>query len=204
MVEMSVREIRVWDPFVRFGHWALVAAFAAAWLSGDEVMALHVWAGYLIALWLPLRLVWGFIGPRHARFADFVRPPAEVLAYLHDLALFRAPRRLGHSPAGGAMVLALMLCLAATAGTGLLAWGLEGNGPIAGLAAAELGLAAAGEDADDDDRESALREFLEEAHEVLADLALLFAALHVGGVALASLVHRENLPRAMLTGRKRA
>lgn len=203
MDDKSVPEIRVWDPFVRFGHWALVAAFAAAWLSADEVMVVHVWAGYLIALWLPLRFVWGFIGPRHARFADFIRPPAEVLAYLRDLALFRAPRRLGHSPAGGAMVLALMLCLAATAGTGLLAWGLEGNGPLAGLAAAAPGLAVAGEE-DDDDRKSAPAEFLEEAHELFADLTLLLAALHVGGVALGSLAHRENLPRAMLTGRKRA
>jgi len=201
MVEKSVPEVRVWDPFVRFGHWALVAAFAVAWLSGDEVMAVHVWAGYLIALWLPLRFVWGFIGPRHARFADFVRPPAEALAYLRDLALFRAPRRLGHSPAGGAMVLALMLCLAATAGTGLLVWGLEGNGPLAGLAA---GPAVAGEEGDNDDGESALGGFIEEAHELLADLTLLLAALHVGGVALASLAHRENLPRAMWTGRKRA
>src|SRR5215831_14450074 len=122
----------VWDPLVRFGHWALVAAFAVAYLSGeDEADALHVWGGYIVGAILVLRVVWGFVGPHHARFSDFVRSPIVALAYFIDLLYGRARRYVGHSPAGGAMVIALLVCLAATVATGLIAYGEEGKGPLA-------------------------------------------------------------------------
>ncbi len=182
-------EIKLWDPLIRVFHWTLVAAFTVTWLTEDELLGLHAWAGYLILALLAVRLVWGFIGPRHARFSDFLRPPREAWAYLRDLARGRARRYLGHNPAGGLMILLLLLALAATGLSGLALYGAEeGAGPLAGTMA---GLGA-------------WEEPLEELHEFLANLTLLLVVLHVAGVLVGSLVHRENLVRAMWTGRKRA
>lgn len=167
--------VRVWDPLVRLFHWTLVAAFATAWATGDELQRPHELAGYLIVALLVARLLWGFIGETHARFSDFVRRPAVVARYLVDELRGRASRYLGHNPAGGAMVIAMLLTLALTAGSGILmsAGGLAGS------------------------------EWLEEAHEFCAGLALFLVALHVAGVAWSSLLHRENLVKAMITGFKR-
>lgn len=200
-------EVRVWDPFVRVAHWLLAAGFAVAYLTGDDLETVHAWAGYLVGGIVVLRVAWGVVGPRHARFSDFVYSPAAVLAYLRDLLMLRGRRYLGHSPAGGTMVLALLLCLAGSVGTGLVLYAMEeGRGPLAGLVAAAP--AASGEDDDHEGRESRKRdggaEALEEVHEALADLGLALVLLHVAGVVLASFAHRENLPRAMVTGRKRA
>ena len=91
--------VKVWDPFVRVFHWSLVALFAIAFVTGDEIEWLHLVAGYSIAGLVALRLVWGFIGPRHARFADFVKGPRAVATFLKQSARLEAPRHLGHNPA---------------------------------------------------------------------------------------------------------
>lgn len=167
--------VRVWDPLVRVFHWSLVAAFAIAWLTGDELERLHEATGYVIMALLGVRIVWGFVGCTHARFADFVYRPSRVVGYLADTARLRAKRYLGHNPAGGAMVVSLLLALTATAGSGF----------------------AMTTDAFHD------AHWVEEVHEFLANAAILLVGLHVAGVAISSLAHRENLVRAMITGRKR-
>ena len=203
MPRASDATVRVWDPLVRIGHWVLVAAFATAYLTEGEPEWLHSWAGYLIAATVLLRVAWGFVGPRHARFSDFVTGPAAVLRYLRDLPAGRAPRHLGHSPAGGAMTLALLVMLGVTALSGMATLAAEeGRGPLAGVIATAPQAQVSGW-TDDDEREDA-GEVWEEIHETAANLTLLLIVLHLGGVALASVMHRENLPRSMLTGMKRA
>lgn len=168
--------VRVWDPLVRIGHWSLVAAVAVAWVTGDEWQAVHEAAGYVAVGVVATRILWGFVGSRHARFSDFVRGPSAVLAYAGDVFRGRERRYLGHNPAGAAMILALI-------GT-VLALGLSGW-----LATTDRFWGA---------------EWLEESHEVLANLLLVLIALHVGGVLLGSIRDGENLVRAMVTGRKRS
>lgn len=167
--------VPVWDRFVRIFHWSLVGLIAIAWLSEDGPRWLHENAGYTVAGLLAARILWGFVGSPHARFSDFVRSPAAVLGYLRDLLQGRDARFLGHNPAGGAMILALIETVAATAATGWLLTKdrFSGSGMI------------------------------EEAHETCATLILLLASAHVAGVVLESLRHRENLVSAMITGHKR-
>ena len=199
----------VWDLLVRFGHWALVAAFAVAYLSAEEEAGspdlLHVWGGYVVGAIVVVRVVWGFVGPRHARFSDFVRSPVVALAYLIDLLYGRAPRYVGHSPAGGAMVVALLLCLAATVTTGLMVYGEQGKGPLAVVmmndAAAngnEVGHRALAET-----RGERTENTIGELHGVMANITVALIVAHISGVVDASLVHKENLVLAMITGRKR-
>jgi len=107
-------QVTVWDPVIRVFHWSLAAAVILALMS-NENRNLHETVG-LIALGLILvRVLWGFLGPRHARFSSFVQPPGVILAYLRDVVRFRARRYLGHNPAGGAMII-LLLATVATAG----------------------------------------------------------------------------------------
>ncbi len=183
------KQIRVWDPLVRLFHWSLVAAFATAFIVEDDLLGVHVWAGYLVLALISVRLVWGLIGTRHARFSDFVRGPGAVLEYLRDVMRLRAPRYLGHNPAGGAMILLILIGLAATGISGLALYGAEEfAGP---LAETMRGLPPSWGDV------------LEETHEVFANLTLGLILIHVAGVLVSSLLHRENLIGAMISGNKR-
>lgn len=186
---MSQRDIKVWDPLVRFFHWSLVLAFAIAFITEDDWMNLHATAGYYITGLLTFRLVWGFIGTRHARFKDFVFAPREVMAYLASLVRGGSRHYVGHNPAGGAMIVALLVALTLTTVSGLLLYGAgEHAGPLARLFSA---------------RGSFWEDPLEEIHEFFANATLLLVGIHVAGVIFESIRHRENLVRAMWTGRKR-
>jgi len=199
----DVATLRVWDPLVRMFHWGLVAAFATAWLTADEVQPVHEFAGYTVAGLVAFRLICGFAGSRYARFAQFVKGPGATLAYLGSMLRGRERRYLGHNPAGAAMIVALMLTLSGTAFTG---WLMAEPDLVALLPALPQIVAPAWAD-DDGDEYGEGREVegaLEEIHETLANLMLMLAALHVAGVVLASVRHRENLARAMITGEKRA
>lgn len=193
--ESAGRPVRVWDPLVRVLHWSLVAAFAVAWLTADELQPVHELAGYTVAGLLAFRLVWGFVGSHYARFAQFLAGPATTLGYLGDALKCRERRYLGHNPAGALMIVAILVTLSGTAFTG---WLIEEPARTAIVAPAQ---------ADDDGgayRGDAAEGPLKDVHETLANLMLLLVALHVGGVVLASFRHHENLAGAMVTGDKRA
>jgi cytochrome b len=176
--------VYVWDLFVRLFHWTLVVGFTIAYFTEDPLIV-HVWAGYVVGALIVARVVWGLIGPRYARFSDFVYGPVATLRYVRDLILLRSPRYLGHSPGGGAMVVLLLAFLAATVLTGLLVYGGEQQaGPLAGMLSKDTG------------------EAIEEVHEVVANITLALVLAHIAAVALASFVHLENLVGAMITGYK--
>ena len=209
-------KVRVWDIAVRLAHWVLVAGFVTAYLTEgeDDVQSIHVWAGYVVAVVVLWRVLWGFVGPAHARFVNFVRGPRAALGYLVGLARGNSARYIGHNPAGGAMVLLLLGSLAVTTGTGLALYAVEeAAGPLAGVLGSTAN-AESDEDEDEQDERHAARdteagdegsgEWLEEVHELFANLSLFLVLLHIAGVVTSSIVHRENLPRAMVTGRKRA
>ena len=181
------KSITVWDPLVRVFHWSLVGAFAFAFVTGDEWTRPHAIAGYVVGALIAFRMIWGVVGTRHARFSDFVRGPRVVLAYLSRLMSGNAPRMLGHNPAGGAMIVLLLIMLVLTVLSGLA---VEAAESATGLL---TGLVPASHD---------WKEFYEEGHEVLANFTLTLVAIHVGAVLVSSWLHGENLVRAMITGRK--
>lgn len=170
------RQHRVWDPLVRVIHWALVAGVAAAWITSEAGRPLHEPIGYVIAAAVALRLIWGLIGSRYARFTQFLRGPRTTLQYGTQVLQGRARRYVGHNPLGAWMIMTLLLALAVTAGTGWLMTLDRFFG----------------------------EEWLEEVHEAAASGLLILAGLHVAGVILSSWQHGENLVRAMIDGRKRA
>ncbi|NEV62086.1 cytochrome b/b6 domain-containing protein [Thiorhodococcus minor] len=181
--------VKVWDPLVRIFHWSLAAGFTTAFVVEDNLLGVHVWAGYLVLTLIAVRVLWGVVGTPHARFKDFVRAPAEVRDYLLEVLRFRALRYLGHNPAGGAMILALLVMVSLTGLSGMALYGAqEFAGPLAALMSDVSGSTA---------------HALEDVHEVLANLTLTLVILHLGGVLFSSLAHRENLIGAMISGYKR-
>lgn len=179
------RTVKVWDPLIRIFHWSLVGFFALAWLTAEEVQSLHEWSGYAVAALVGFRLVWGVIGTRHARFTDFIYRPSTIEAYLKGLFTGRARHYVGHNPAGGLMVIALLIGLAMLTFTGMALVAIDGEGPLAATWIAGLS-----------------EHLVEEVHEFFANLMLLMVGVHVAGVLVSSLLHRENLVRAMISGRK--
>jgi cytochrome b len=172
--ESTKPEVPVWDLLVRLLHWSLVASFAIAWVTAEEVEWLHEALGYCVGGIVGLRVLWGFIGPRHARFSDFLRPPRQAMCYLRSLLRGHARRHIGHNPAGGLMIVTLLAALSVTVVTGIFA-----------------------------DDGGAFGHLLEETHEAAAYVTLGLVFTHVAGVIAGSLAHRENLVRAMISGRKR-
>ena len=150
-------------------------------------MPLHAYAGYTALALVGFRLVWGFIGTRHARFSDFVSGPTTTIHYLKDITQGKARRFIGHNPAGAAMIIALLMCVTLTAFSGMALWSVDGEGLLAGSFFASM---------NDHD--------LKEAHELFANLTVVLVAMHVVGVIISSRMHRENLVRAMITGKKPA
>ena len=172
--------VRVWDPLLRIAHWTLVASILAAWVTAElkleAAKPAHEWTGYTALAVIALRIAWGWVGPRYARFGQFLRSPARTLSYARAVITRSEPRYLGHNPLGGWMIVAL---LAASAAAGLSGW-LSVTDRFWGV------------------------EWVQELHEALANALFALAGVHVAGVAFTSLRQRENLLLSMITGRKPA
>ena len=169
-----MKATRVWDVPTRVFHWTLVVMIIIAFLTSDDDhwALLHVTAGYTIAGLLVFRVIWGFAGTRHALFSDFIKRPSEVMCYLRALVRGADHSCAGHNPAGGFSILLLLL---------------------SGLGATLSGILI-NEDVD--------WPMLEEIHEGASNLMLLLIALHILGVGISSLMHRQNLVASMITGLK--
>jgi len=182
--------VKIWDPFVRIFHWGLVATFVVAYVTEEELLSIHTLAGYVLLGLLSLRLVWGFIGTRHARFSDFTYSLSSIRTFLTDTLYLRAKRYIGHNPAGGAMIFLLMASLLLTSFTGLAIYAAaEQAGPLAGWLT---------------NSSEFTKEALEETHEFFANFTLFLVFIHIAGVLVESFIHRENLAKSMVTGHKRA
>lgn len=177
--------VPVWDLFIRIFHWSLVALFSIAYIVEDDWITLHSYAGYVISMLIILRLIWGVIGSRYARFSQFVTGPEKIKAYLRSLLSYQPQHFTGHNPAGGAMVILLLISLTLLCVSGIVTLTGEGEGPLAGYATAVW-----------------MSDWMEDLHELLANLCLGLIFVHVAGVLVSSLLHKENLIRAMITGKK--
>jgi cytochrome b len=181
--------VKVWDLPVRVFHWLLVVLVFLSWVSsevGGNAMAYHMWIGYTTLTLLLFRIVWGFVGGQHARFREFVHGPGAVVRYLRG-----SPRReggtyVGHNPAGGWSVLALLACLLVQAVTGLFTNDeISTEGPLAARVSSETS------------------DLLSTVHRYNFYVLLTLVALHVAAVLFYLLVKRQNLVWPMFTGRKR-
>ena len=166
--------ILVWDWPVRIGHWLLAGGFILAWATSESETwrLVHAYAGGAMMGVALFRGVWGLAGTRHALFSSFVRGPTAAWGYVKQLLSDQPPHSTGHNPAGG---LAIVLLLVLTVLTGLSGW----------LVYQELG-----------------GDFMEELHEGLSGTMMALVVVHLAGVGVGSLAHKENLVRPMLTGRK--
>ena len=171
-----IRRILVWDVPTRTFHWLQVLSFGFAYLTDDSerLRNYHVALGYILLGLLVFRLLWGFIGTRYARFGSFLFNPKEILAYLGSMIKGKPAHYLGHNPAGSVSVW-LLLAL--------------------GLFICVTGMLALQDDASD---------LVVDMHGMATNVMLAVIALHLIGVLMSSILHRENLVRAMLTGYKSA
>jgi cytochrome b len=167
-------KILVWDAPVRVFHWLLVLSFAGAYLTAESERwrLLHVSLGYTLGGLVAFRILWGLWGTRYARFSSFVRGPAAVARYVRSLLAGQPEHHIGHNPAGAVAIVLLLLASIAIVASG---WAIYND--VGG-------------------------KLLEELHEGAANLMLAVVAVHVAGVAVSSWLHRENLVRAMVTGKK--
>jgi cytochrome b len=183
-----MRSVSVWDFPTRAFHWTLVVAIVVSYATGGEegsLFVVHTISGYVVALLLVFRLVWGFAGSVHSRFSDFVYSRGAVTAYAKQLLRLKPPRFVGHNPLGGWMVILMLAVLVGTVATGLFSGDDDGGaGILLPLIAAPGG------------------EGLAEIHEFFGNFIIVLAVIHVLAVAVDWLLTRDNLVMAMLTGRK--
>ena len=206
---MNNQQIKVWDISIRIFHWSLLLFFFIAYISGEEEDLIHIYSGYIICGLLVYRFIWGFIGTKHARFRDFIFGPKIVAEYTRSLFTKNPKHYLGHNPLGGWMVIALLLSLTGVSWTGLELYATEGHGPLATQQINIISSALADDDDDDDqheneehDRKANGEDFWEELHEFFANFTLFLVFFHVAGIFIGTIIHKESLVKAMITGFK--
>lgn len=171
----KTRQVRVWDILVRVTHWAVAAGITANLLFTEEGSELHQYVGYTVVGLVVIRLLWGFVGTRYARFSDFFPTPARIKHHLSDLSIRRTDEHhLGHNPLAAIMMFALW---AVIIGLGISGYLMEAK--IFGS-----------------------KDILEEIHGILANSLYLLVPLHIISAIAMSYWERQNLIKSMITGNK--
>jgi len=210
----DIKSVKVWDIFVRIFHWTLVGTVIGLYLSGETFKNVHIRLGYFVTCLVLSRIIWGFIGTKHARFYDFLYRPSTIYHYLKSLIKGNPKHYIGHNPAGGLMIVVLLFSLLVTAFTGLKTLGSEGQGPLANTGNSIFRFAYADEDEDNEEEDDQTYsdghrqkkqkgEFWEDIHESMTSFMIFLVIVHVGGVIISSWIHKENLILGMITGRKK-
>jgi cytochrome b len=168
--------VLVWDVPTRVFHWLLALSFAGAFLTAESerYRDVHVMLGYTVLGLVAFRLVWGLIGTRYARFWSFAYGPRSVLTYVKSLFTGSPQHHVGHNPAGSWAIYALLALSLLAGATGFATYNDIGG------------------------------RWMEDVHEALANTLLGVVFVHIAGVLVSSLLHRENLVRSMFTGYKSA
>ncbi len=192
---------RVWDLPLRMFHWLLVLNIAASWYTaenGEEYLELgsrayayieiHFILGYLALALVAFRIIWGFVGPKHARFSNFLAGPKKFLAYAGTVLRRDARPSIGHNPLGGWMVALMLAMVGSQAFTGLFMIDNSDIYPALyhGSISSELG--------------SLFGRF----HHINFDVMLWVISLHVLAILFYAFYKRQNLVRPMITGSKSA
>jgi cytochrome b len=172
----SSHKVLIWDLPVRLIHWLLVICFFGAYITAeiDELKIIHFTLGYTVAALIVIRIAWGFIGTTHAKFSNFIRHPKAAISYLRSMIRREHPTDVGHNPAGALAIVALL-------SLGLLV-SLSGWSTLHEM----------------------VGEWAEEVHEVLANFMLVIVVVHIVAVVGGSFLQKENLVKAMITGKKTA
>jgi cytochrome b len=172
----SSHKVLIWDLPVRLIHWLLVICFFGAYITAeiDELKIIHFTLGYTLAALIVIRIAWGFIGTTHAKFSNFIRHPKAAISYLRSMIGREHPTDVGHNPAGALAIVALLSLGLLVSLTG---W----------LTLHEM-----------------VGEWAEEVHEVLANFMLVIVVVHIVAVVGGSFLQKENLVKAMITGKKTA
>lgn len=152
---------------------------------------MHAHAGYTVVLLVTFRVVWGFVGTTHARFVDFIPTPKITGNYLQHFIRRRAEPYTGHDPLGALMIFSLLTCLLITGFSGMALFAMEGSGPLANTLTATLVATWPGA-------------LIENVHDFFAHLTMILVIVHITGVLVTSILHKENLIIAMITGRKKS
>jgi len=171
---MARTRILVWDLPVRLFHWLLAASFVGAFVTAESerYRDIHVVLGYTVLGLVAFRLLWAFVGTRYARLSSFAFGPRAVVEYFKSLLSFRPMHYVGHNPAGSWVIYGLVLLALVTGAAGYATYNEIGG------------------------------HWLEEFHEGAANVMLTLVFVHIAGVVVSSLIHRENLVKAMVTGYK--
>ena len=172
--QSKLQSILVWDMPVRVFHWLLVLCFTGAWLTAESerLQMIHYAFGYTACFLVIVRLFWGLVGTKYARFSQFLKGPKAIVEHFMAMLRGQVHEDLGHNPAGGLVMMALMLLMLLIGFTGYLTV------------------------------KETFGDLTSKLHEAVSSIALGLVVLHVAAALLMSLVQKQNLIRSMITGRK--
>ncbi len=195
--------MKVWDLFIRLFHWSLVVLFCISYLTKEHTSVLHIYSGFFIFVLIVVRLIWGLVGSKYARFSNFLYSPKKVLNYLQELFRKKPKHYIGHNPAAGWMIVVLLISLATITVSGLKVYSYKYGNGLASQSFIELASGKVNVSKKNKNKEyKKPKHFWKEAHEFSVNFTLLLIILHILGVIVSSQLHKENLVKAMISGKK--